>query len=412
MKRRLLAGLVLISLLLSGCSVSAGAGSTKLTKGMEKKKLYESKINTEKEEEAYLYFAANLLKKAANKDENILVSPLSVLYALGMTANGADGSTLSEMEAVFGLAVEDMNAFLQDFVEIKEKKAAPLQAANSIWIKEDKDFKAERTFLEKMVSVYGAEVFTAPFNKKTKDEINAWVKKNTGEMIEQILDEISDDAVMYLINALTFKEAWEMPYKDYQIKEREFTCFDGEKTKVSMMHSEENQYFETERAEGFVKDYESEKFAFMGVLPKEGISLREFLDELSGEEIRSFTKELHDEPINSRLPSFKSECDLKLNEILIDMSMKSAFDETAANFKRLGRASGNIYISKVLHKAVIEVGKEGTKAAAATAVEMDLKSAPIEEPKRLEFNRPFLYMILEKESGLPIFMGAIFELGK
>ena len=348
-------------------------------------------------------FALNLFREAASAGENTLISPLSVMTALAMTANGAEGDTLAQMEMVLGGGVEDLNKWLDG------ASGENLKLANGIWLKDDDSFKPGEEFLQIARKNYGAKIETAPFDDSTAQEINSWVRKQTDGMIDGIVDEIPDEAVMYLINALTFDAQWEQPYADYQVQEDVFTTEDGKPQAVEMMYDAVGDYLRTEIATGFLKWYEGDRYAFAALLPNEGVSVAELLDSLTGEELAKLLANPEADVVQTAIPKFHTESDLELKETLEALGMTDAFDVEKAELTTLGiYDQGNLYISGVRHKTFVEVGELGTRAGAATAVELEAGGAMM-EPTTVYLDRPFVYMIVDMETYFPIFMGTCME---
>ncbi|HBA50630.1 MAG TPA: hypothetical protein DCZ91_23100 [Lachnospiraceae bacterium] len=348
--------------------------------------------------------------------ENILVSPLSVISALAMTANGAGGRTLEQMEDVMGMPVQELSAWLSAYREaLPESEQYRLNMANSIWFTEDERFTIEPKFLKTNEDFFGAGVYRSPFDDSTLKEINGWVEENTDGMIDRILDEIPPDAVMYLVNALAFDAEWQEIYHDYQVREGEFTQEDGMIREVEMMYSTENEYLEDTHGEGFLKYYADGKYAFAALLPEEGMALTEYLYSLNGAKLREILENPVHVQVDAAVPKYESEYSIEMSEVLQSLGMTDAFDIGAADFSGLGHSeAGNLYISRVMHKTYIAVDEKGTKAGAATAVEIKDECAAIEEPKvmTVHLDRPFLYMIIDCGSNVPVFMGTVETVGQ
>lgn len=178
----------------------------------------------------------------------MLISPTSVLTALAMTANGAENDTLDQMEAVFGIEIEPLRDYMKSYIEnLPNKDKYKLHMANSIWIKDDENFTVNEDFIKTSETCFKAEVYEKEFNQKTLKEINKWVKKNTDGMIEEILNEIPQDAVMFLINALAFDAEWAEIYETTQVRDGKFTLSNGMQQDVEYMYSDENVYLEDEK---------------------------------------------------------------------------------------------------------------------------------------------------------------------
>ena len=357
-------------------------------------------------------FGVRLFKTSIEEGENTLISPLSVLYALAMTANGADGETLAQMEQVLGMDVDNLNSYMLAYLELlPESKDYKMSLANSIWFKDDPNFAVEQSFLQTNADYYGAGAYKAAFDEGTRNDINNWVKEHTDGMIPEIIDEIPDEAIMYLVNALAFDAKWADEYEEHQIREGRFTMEDGTRQDVDMMHSEEYTYLEDDLATGFIKYYKDRKYAFVAMLPNEGVSVSQYVDSLTGEHLRELLNNPQDLTVFASIPKFETEYDIEMSEVLQEMGMTDAFDWRVADFSRLGtyNVDGmNICISRVLHKTFISVSEQGTRAGAATAVEMVAEGAmEIVDFKEVVLDRPFVYMLIDCETNLPFFIGTM-----
>ena len=357
-------------------------------------------------------FGVRLFKTSMEEGENTLISPLSVLYALAMTANGADGETLAQMEQVLGMGVDNLNSYMLTYLDLlPETKDYKMSLANSIWFKDDPNFLVEQSFLQTNADYYGAGAYKAAFDEGTRNDINNWVKEHTDGMIPEIIDEIPDEAIMYLVNALAFDAKWADEYEEHQIREGRFTMEDGIRQDVDMMHSEEHTYLEDDMATGFIKYYKDRKYAFVAMLPNEGVSVSQYVDSLTGEHLRELLNNPLDVTVFASIPKFETEYDIEMSEVLQEMGMTDAFDWRVADFSRLGtyNVDGmNICISRVLHKTFISVSEQGTRAGAATAVEMVAEGAmEIVEFKEVVLDRPFVYMLIDCETNLPFFIGTM-----
>ena len=359
-------------------------------------------------------FALRLFQSTSNTAGNTLVSPLSVLCALSMTANGANAETLEEMEQVLGMTPEDLNQYLYTYVQnLPQGENYKLSLANSIWFTDDERFTVREDFLQTLTDYYSADVYAAPFDHQTCKDINNWVKQSTDGMIPKILNQIPEDAVMYLVNALAFEAEWMDIYEEHQVREDVFNKEDGSTQNVEFMYATEYDYFEDENATGFMKEYKGGHYAFVALLPKEGISVSEYVASLNGTSLNRLLSNPQDEIVRTSIPKFETEVELEMADILQAMGITDAFDVSKANFESLGTMpERNIYISQVLHKTFISVAEKGTKAGAATVVEMAAGSAapgkPI-EPKKVYLDRPFVYMLIHCENKIPFFIGTMMD---
>lgn len=403
MKKKYLALLVAGTLL---CSALMGCTKTYATDFMDGVKAgTPTEVQVQEETWAGMYdFSVKLLQSTCEEEENTLVSPMSVLSALAMTANGARGETRSQMENTLGGTVEQLNGALTG---LGQEEDSPLYLANSIWFAEGGRITPNPDFLQIKADYYRAGVFEAPFDQTTVTDINRWVKEHTHGMVEEILKKIPHDTVMYLINALAFEAEWENPYQKDDVWQQAFTNQAGEVQQVSMMHSEETFYLRDDQAQGFMKYYQGGRYAFVALLPDKGNSVLDYVEGLDGQQLKKLLENPKSVPVVATMPKFESEMEVDLREVLKEMGMDLPFDSAQADFTGLGTSpEGNLYINQVFHKAYLEVEEKGTRGGAATAVEMNTEAAP-EEQMVVTLDRPFVYMVVDTSSMLPVFMGTV-----
>jgi serpin B len=272
----------------------------------------------------------------------------------------------------------------------------------------------EPGFLQTNADYYDASIYKATFDDATLKDINAWVSDNTDGMIENILDKIPDMAVMFLINALALDAEWENIYREDQVRDGTFTTESGETRDVEMMYNTESRYLDDGSATGFLKYYAGRKYAFAALLPNEGVSIADYIASLTGDGLMSTLSNAQDVEVKAAIPKFESEYAVEMGDILKAMGMTDAFDMSLADFTGLGKSEeGNIFISKVIHKTYIAVDEKGTKAGAATVVAMGGGSAaPSDEIKSVYLDRPFIFMLIDCETNLPIFIGTAMDIGQ
>ncbi|MBS6474484.1 MAG: serpin family protein [Clostridiales bacterium] len=406
--------LLLRAMIFSGCAETVQAAD--LMEGITQSRATRRNAN-EQFISAQMDFAAELFKSAADCEKNSLISPLSVQLALSMTANGANGKTLEEMEAALGgIPIETLNEYLYGYVlSLPSEEKCKLQTANSIWFRDTERLNVEKTFLQTNADYYGAQAYKSPFNEQTVKDVNLWVKQKTDGMIPEMLQTLSEKAQMLLINAVAFDGEWENKYKNSDIHKGIFTSLNGEKQTVSMMTSNEIRYLNDGKAEGFIKDYSGGKYRFAALLPHEGTDLWAYVSSLTGETLLKTLKEAEACNVEAIIPKFSCECTYdNMKKALIELGMPTAFDGDTADFSRLGHSdNGNLYIGSVLHKTHIDITEKGTKAGAATVVEM-LDGAMTETQPivrhSIALDRPFLYLIVDAQTNLPIFIGTVTDI--
>lgn len=355
--------------------------------------------------------SVELLKNTFDKEgENSMISPISIIYALGMTTNGASGETLEELENTLGMPIDDLNGYLHGyFNSLETSEDYKFNLANSIWINENSDFRANEEFLKVNKNYYDAQIYSSPFTEETVEEVNNWVNENTQEMIPTVLDEIPEGSIMFLINALSLDAKWENPYVDTAISEGEFTKEDGEAKTVEFMYEDLYEYIEGESETGFKKDYVDGKYSFVALLPNEDIPMNDYLENLNGEKIQNLLENISEEEVQTLLPKFETTYDLSLVEPLQAMGVHKGFSPSEADFSNMGTTNDNIFISNIIHKTFINVDEAGTQAGAVTSTIMNTTSMPVEPPKQVYLDRPFVYMIVDNENNIPLFIGNLMD---
>lgn len=352
-------------------------------------------------------FALELLRAVNDGERSTFISPVSVLYALAMTANGAKGETRAEIEAALGMSVEELNAYLYSYMAgIEQGEKYKLNIANSIWFTSHDRFTVEQDFLQKNADYYGADIYRTAFDEQTLKDINNWVEYHTDGLIKNALDKIPPEAVAYIINALLFEAEWADTYNEYSVYDGKFTLENGTEIDMELMYSEESRYLEDENATGFIKYY-CGGYAFAAILPKEGLSVADYIAALDGESLNSLLSVKRYEVVYATMPKFKTEFSVELSQSLKALGIEELFSASGADLSALGRSdAGNIYISRVIHKTYIEVAEQGTKAGAVTIMEAKDECEPM-DPKIVRLDRPFLYMIIDTKNNIPIFIGTM-----
>ena len=359
-------------------------------------------------------FGLEMLQRS-DLEKNTLISPYSVMEALAMTANGAKGQTLKEMEeAMGGISIGKLNEYLySQRTGQPDEEDCKLLTANSIWARNDEErIKVNKDFLQTDMDYYDAEFYLADFDdNKTVDAVNGWVSKHTDKMIEKIIDRISESAVAMLINAVTFDAKWQNTYAPEDVAYGyKFTAADGSEQKADMLCSTEHTYLEDENAKGVMKYYSGGRYAFAALLPDEGVSLSDYVSGLTAEKLNSILSNAEHTEVVSKIPKFSYDYDVMLNEeILPEMGMKTPFTGDA-DFSGMNDADNPLFIGSVLHKTFIQLDEEGTRAAAVTAVVMCDGAMPSPE-KEVILDRPFLYCIVDTESNIPVFIGTLSSVG-
>jgi serpin B len=361
-------------------------------------------------------FGFELFKKitvSESSTKNIMISPLSISLALAMTYNGADGTTKTAFEETLnlqGLSTDNINQSYKDLVEalVNVDDKVTISIANSIWYR--MGFSVLDNFIKTNQKKYNAEVSELDFdNSNSVNIINNWVADNTNNKIEEIVDEISSETIMFLINAIYFYGEWTNKFEDNQTENRPFYISDNTETEVSTMSQKSSMnYLENADFKAVELTYGPGNYSMILMLPSESKTLNDIISQLNEENWNLWLNNFSmTENVNLYLPKFKFEYEKTLNEILCDLGLSIAFNASEANFSKIN-TDFQLFISKVKHKTFIEVDEKGTEAAAVTSVEMNLTSIENEGQEIfIYFDKPFLFVIREVTTNAILFIGKV-----
>ena len=358
--------------------------------------------------EASNRFTFDLLKEV-NRDEggaNVFISPLSASMALGMTLNGAEGTTFEAMRGTLGfegLSRAEINRSFHDLIALLRDldPLVTLGICNSIWYR--LGFPVLEPFLETTREFFDAEVAGLDFNDPAAAEvINAWVREATRDKIDEIVDSpIETDIVMFLINAIYFNGTWTYEFDPEETREADFHRDDGTTVPIRLMaQTAELPYAWTDEYVAVDLPYGGGAFVMTVVVPTAGTGIDSLIESLDDERWERLLAELAKTEVEVHLPRFKLEYEKTLNDVLSALGMGIAFTP-AADFSRM-TPGGGVWISEVKQKSFVEVDEEGTEAAAATVVVVELSAGPA-----LRADRPFLFAIRERFSGTLLFVGKL-----
>ena len=351
---------------------------------------------------------------AAEKQENIMLSPLSANIALNMAMNGAGGNTFAQMRDILGynnLTQEEINELYKTLVEqlLTADDKVTLNLANAMFY--ENSFPVKAPYKTAMEADYQADIEGLDFSDVTNTlkRINGWASDKTNGKIDKVLDEISHDAVMFLLNAVYFKGDWAQQFDKDATQDLQFTLNNGENIEVPTMS--EKIPLRRYNGNGFAAyelSYGRDNFVMDLILPDE--SLNEFLAGFSGEQYAEITAGLDQQKdkieYNVLLPKFKFKYEKKLNENLKALGMTDAFDELKANFSNLSDVT--TFISFVKQNTFVDVNEEGTEAAAVTTIGFEATSAGGGTPT-VHFDRPFVFTIRERTTNTLLFIGTVYN---
>ena len=350
------------------------------------------------------------------REKNLLVSPFSITCALGMTGNGASGSTLKAMSKTLGFenaSEEQVNQYIRNTSEsLSNLKNTKIEIANALFSNKNTVFKEK--FLNTNKEYFGAGLqaldFKSPQATKT---INNWVSEKTHGKIPTIVNKIDDLEKLILINAVYFKGLWKEQFKKTETVEKPFYLSSNKTENVKMMNIRKKfNYFDNEDFQTVSLTYKDPGLSLLLFLPAKESSLEKFENSITPETWNTWMKSYRFRPGKVGLPRYKINDDMGLTDSLSKLGMSVAFDKNKANFDRMTKSKKDgLYISKVKHKTFMEVNEEGTEAAAATAVHMATKSAMMVEKPQVPFeiilNRPFFFALRDSRSNTILFMGHV-----
>jgi serpin B len=356
-------------------------------------------------------FGWNLLKKlySASPGKNIILSPVSVSFAVSCALEGASGDTLSQMKNVMGfgdagLAAIHTNIGYLMYALLNRDPDTVLSIANSLWVMKGDTLQKE--YEKNVKTFYNAETAVInPDDPGMVGRINSWVDAATKGMIKSIIEQIPGGLSVLILNAVYFKGAWVKPFPEVMTADLPFTCFDKTKKTVKMMYMQAKlPYYEEKEFQSVMMDYGKEKFAMVVVLPAMGSDMSAFVSSFGADKWNKLLSGMVIEKCEMGMPRFTAESDIDLKETMSALGMPAAF---AGGFDKMVDGE-NLFISKIKQKAKIVVNEKGSEASAVTAIH--ITKTAVEPPQklfRMICDRPFLYAIIDRETGTLLFMGVM-----
>ena len=338
--------------------------------------------------------------KTTDENNNLVLSPVSIVMLLAILADAVDGDTRQEVLKAIGKDIT-----YQDLLEIvagllgEISKSSSVKISNAVCVNESLKDTILDSYKNGLEQNFAGKVFSS---ENMVDDINNWVKDATNGMIAHIANDNMKNMVLCLMNGIAFESDWKEPYDDESIIEDDFTNLDGTLSRVDYLLSTENKYIENSQFTGFLKPYKDPKYVFMGLLPKRKDLLKKKLSTVD------FSKLFYDAietEVDISMPEFKFEMEKELTDLCKQLGVKLAFSEKA-DFSPLSTMP--LKVSDIKHKASIQVDRKGTVAAAVTWAEVEVGCArfmDIYERKEVHLERPFIYAVMNEETGLPVFTG-------
>jgi len=412
--KSLLFVLVCVAIVLGGCKKTADSSP--------QNEPYQQKIFLDEKAKAIvnadntfgIKLFKDLIETSEDEQDNIIISPLSISMALGMTLNGAGGETKEAMENVLelqGMSQQEINEGFKSIIDglSSVDPDVTLNIPNSIWYRDG--FYVEPYFINTNLEYFYAETHPLDFyDPASVDIINNWVAENTNQKITTIINEISPMAVMFLINAVYFNGTWKYEFDEQYTEPDTFYLSNGTTKEVDMMKQEATlQYSSNELFEAVDLYYGRGNYSMVMMLPKEDFGPNDIVDELNENSWLEWMNSFSEANIQITMPKFKLRYEERLNQTLINLGMGIAFNPMGADFSKIN-PDYQLFISFVMHKTFVDVNEEGTEAAAVTVVGMETTSVGGADPLYLfTVNKPFLFAIKERDTKTIIFMGKVME---
>ncbi|UOE50261.1 serpin family protein [Mucilaginibacter sp. SMC90] len=354
-------------------------------------------------------FTLKLFKANVNTvtdNQNLIVSPLSVSFAMGMTSNGASGQTLTDIRKTMdfdGFTEDQVNAYHHNLITNLPDldPNTTLKIANSIWYANN--FTPLPAFIKTNTDFYNAEVKALDFTDKTgsTNTINSWVSGQTNNKITKIIYQVADGARMYLINAIYFKSSWKKRFDAAKTYKAPFHLSSSSTVQADFMTNNDVDLKAafTDDASVVELPYSNSKYSMVMIMPD--ADLKTFALGLDSAKWNLLMSKLTNAKSTITLPKFKFSYGIDLKDILKSLGMSIAFSDQA-DFSRI--SGSGLTITEVKHKAYIDVNEDGTEAAAVTSVGVGLTAAPT---KNIVLDKPFIFAIREMKTGLILFAGIV-----
>ena len=375
-----------------------------------------SKYNIESLAESNNLFAVDLFKQIQSKSENLIFSPYSIGTVLAMIYSGSGGKTAKEMSEVLYFPQQALldpveSGMRESMQEIDTMRGTDFRLANAIWAQENFSFLPD--YLDRVEKYYDAPLTLMDFietsnREESRKKINHWVEEETNSRIRDLIQPGILDAStrMVLTNAIYFNGGWMFPFDSAATSPSLFHTSTKESIKTDFMHQTRSYpYYEDEEIQAICLPYKNNRMVLMVILPKSIEGWRMISQVINYERFNLVLSGMGTREVQLALPKFRSELQINLRQELTSMGMGTAFSRQADLSGMTGEK--NLYVDEVIHKAFIEVNETGTEAAAATAAIIGLKSSLRDDPVRFNADHPFVFFLLDRQTGCIIFTGRL-----
>jgi len=367
-------------------------------------------------------FALALYRELDPASANLICSPFSIARALSMAREGAAGATAEELDRALHLPAE-LGARFAALARLLEppqhgrgderRPSYTLELATSLWGQAGAPIAPE--YLRRLKDGYASELYATDFHRpdEARTAINTWTSTKTAGRIPEIIppDVLSADTLLVLVDTIRFLANWETPFDIAKTRPAPFTPVGGAALDVPTMHRKGRYaYAETPLAQVLELPYELHSTSMVVVLPKRTDGLAEVAER---EDVAAWTAALAQRDVEVALPKFRFEWAQELKPALRALGVQAAFESQRADFSRVLSKPQPLFISHVLHRAMVAVDEHGTEAAAATAVVMARGSRPPppQEPVAFRADHPFVFLLRHRPTGTVLFIGRVGQPG-
>ena len=346
----------------------------------------------------------------AEATEDFIISPLSMQFLLGMILDGAQGTTADEIAKVLGYGAGEVDAVNEFCLSVLKQlpdmdKKTKLKIANAIFV--DDGWPLKKKYEDTVEKYYKAEVANLDFtdNAGSLKKINGWCSKQTNGLVPKVLDEVDPDMLAYLLNAIYFKSQWKEKFQKASTAKETFTYENGSEGKVDMMKLNKSfRYDDNDIFQAVNLPYGNGVYSMTVLLPKPKHTVADVTKALRKTNWDDFRTTMVNCDVDLWLPKFETKFSIKLNDLLSEMGMPTAFDQDKADFKAMSDYA--LCLSFVKQDAVIKVDEEGTEAAAVSIGGM-MKDTAAYPGEHVVFHadHTFIYLISESSTGVVLFAG-------
>ena len=360
-------------------------------------------------------FTIDFYRKISNNTDNHFFSPTSMFIAFSALYEGARQNTAEQMEQVFGFEPDGASRLntIYSFMSSlnRESEHFTLEMGNAIWLAEW--LKLSQSYNDIVRNIYLADIEIVDFVGDGMERINGWASEKTHEKIKKVLSpgDVDGSTAMAITNAIYFKGTWVTPFPENDTAESDFWKDSSNSTRTDFMNVFGTfNYTAADGVQVLEMPYKGDRLSMLVILPDDRDGISRVEDMLSADLIEQWRHELEPTNVNVTMPKFKMETKYDLIGPLTGLGMPDVFNAAKADLSGIGKVlkpgfeGRNMYVTKALQKAYVDVNEEGTEAAAVTVIVIGIVSVP-PPPPIFTADHPFIFMIVDNESGTILFMG-------